>query len=302
MFLGFSLASSSDALISHAPSGEKYSTITLENAIFDELYASTKVEENFDGTIPGTWDFDTVLYAEFNGNLTAGNVGFTEDIVESVRIKVKTPKDTKFKTIYIKPINTNEDFAIELLDYGEPVGDIEYAYVPVISGGESNYIITKVKSSFENYFLCEKDQSYPMILNAAYNQTVNYESGQVKPLGRKYPVTVVNGNTGYKSGDVECVFVDVPGCEPDVRNNFEYRERVYEMLTNKQPKILKDCEGNLLMVNVSSPISESDRQYTYKGKDGFYYVKSKFSWTECGDAYDIGDLYDNNLIDTDIDR
>ena len=85
-------------------------------------------------------------------------------------------------------------------------------------------------------------------------------------------------------------------------NPLDYRNLIYSMLTNNQPKILKDIEGNIMIVNITGEITESDRQYLFHGSDGFYYVKSKFSWVECGDAFEIGDLYDNNLIDTDIDR
>ena len=141
-----------------------------------------------------------------------------------------------------------------------------------------------------------------MIINAEYNQTINYESSNVKPLGRKYPITVVNGNTGYKTGEMSATFVDYTNCILDVANAFEYRNIVYDMLINKQPKILKDHEGNLLIINIIENITEDGRQYLYQGQEGFYYLTTKFNWVECGNAYSIGDLYDNNLIDTERDR
>ena len=126
--------------------------------------------------------FATRFHALFNGDLYGGNVNFTESIVELVRIKKRTGKDTKFKTIFEKEIQCNEDLSIEYLDYFEPTGEIEYAYVPVISGGEANYIVNKVTSAFDHYFLCEKGRSFPLILDAKYTQEITYESNQVKPL------------------------------------------------------------------------------------------------------------------------
>ncbi len=302
MFLGHTACAGSRSAISHAPSAFTYEKLTLENAVFDELYATAQPIGDFDGTIPENWTFDTYLHASFSGNLYGGNVNFTEDLVEAIRIKRRTKKDAQFQTIYEKPIYENEDFAIELLDYLEPAGPVEYAYVPVISGGESNYIITSVTSAFEGYFLCEKDRSFHLFLDASYSQTLNYDPVSVKPLGRKYPVMVINGDAGYLSGEMECLFLPFSEEDADTSQSLSYRELVYEMLTDRKPKILKDSEGNLLLVSLSGKISEADRQYLYHQGQGFSYVKSRFSWTETGDAYDIGDLYDNGLIDTDLDR
>lgn len=302
MFVGFAIAGSHHTTKSVTPDKSTYNTLTVKNAVYDNIYSTADVIENFDGSIPENWNYDTYLYAKFENDLYGGNVSFTESIVDSVRIKRRTEKDSVFKTIYEKEINVNEDFQIEFIDYLEPVGTIEYAYVPVISGGESNYISNSVVSDFDNFFICEKDRSYPMIINAEYNQTINYESSNVKPLGRKYPITVVNGNTGYKTGEMSATFVDYTNCILDVANAFEYRNIVYDMLINKQPKILKDHEGNLLIINIIENITEDGRQYLYQGQEGFYYLTTKFNWVECGNAYSIGDLYDNNLIDTERDR
>lgn len=302
MFVGFAIAGSHHTTKSVTPDKSTYNTLTVKNAVYDNIYSTADVIENFDGSIPENWNYDTYLYAKFENDLYGGNVSFTESIVDSVRIKRRTEKDSVFKTIYEKEINANEDFQIEFIDYLEPVGTIEYAYVPVISGGESNYISNSVVSDFDNFFICEKDRSYPMIINAEYNQTINYESSNVKPLGRKYPITVVNGNTGYKTGEMSATFVDYTNCILDVANAFEYRNIVYDMLINKQPKILKDHEGNLLIINIIENITEDGRQYLYQGQEGFYYLTTKFNWVECGNAYSIGDLYDNNLIDTERDR
>lgn len=302
MFVGYTLTGSSNAMRSFAPTKNDYQSLTVKNAVYDYVFATVNVIKNFDGTVPEDWTFDTRLYAVFNGDLYGGNVSFTEEIVESIRIKRRTKNDNNFKTIFEKEINANEDFQIEFVDYLEPIGTVEYAYVPVISGGESDYITSSVESEFEAYFLCEKDRSYQMIMNAEYSQEINYETSNVKPLDKRYPVTIVNGNTGYKSGSMTCTFIELVDCTPNVGNVFDYRNLIYNMLTNKQPKILKDHEGNILMINITDNITEDNRQYLYQGDEGFYYFTSTFNWVECGDPYSIGDLYDNNLIDTELDR
>lgn len=303
MFCGC-FAASGATLISHAASDVTISKMVIKDAVFDEVYATAAVikKENFDGSTPDEWTFDTRIHALFRGDLYGGNVSFTESIVELVRIKKRTAKDTKFQTIYEKPIHVNDDFAIEFIDYLEPAGTVEYAYVPIISGGENDYIITTAESQFDNCFLVEKGKSYPLDLDESYTETINYETGQVKPLGSKYPVIVVNGNTGYKSGEMGGTFIELKNNQVDAIGAFDYRHLVYDFLTNARPKIFKDVDGNLLMINISGAITESNRAYCYHNSDGIYYVTSKFNYVECGDPYDTGDLYDNDFIDTFVDR
>lgn len=304
MFCGCTFTSSGDTLISHAPDSSTISSMVIKNAVFDEIYITTDVinTSSFDGFIPDGWTFNTRFHARFKNDLYGGNVSFNEDLVELIRIKKRTSKDSKFQTIFEKPIKTNEDFALEFLDYLEPVGTVEYAYVPVISGGENKYIISTVESRFNSCFLVERGKSYPIILDHNYTETVNYETSQVRPLGRKFPITIINGDTGYRSGEIEGTFIEFANEEVNVRDSFDYRHMLYDFLTNSRPKIFKDLDGNLMMVHVSSNLSESSRSYCYRGSNGFYYVKSKFSFVESGDAYKAGDLFDNDFIDTDVDR
>lgn len=284
-------------MVSAIPSPSAIGILTLKNAIHDETYVSVTIIsiDDFTGDIPQEWTFDTVLHALYNGNLHGGNVNFTEEIVESIRIKKRTIYDKKFKTIYEKEIKSNEDFNIYELDYFEPVGIIEYAYVPIISGGEGNYIINKVDSKFDTYFLCSRDVSYPLIMDTNFNKKLNQRIGVVETWGRQYPVIVKGGNLKYYTGDIECTFIENIDCDWDINNSWKYRNLIYDYLTDGKPKILKDFEGNCYLVAISSAeISES--------KDHYQHVISSFSVTECGNAYDVGDLYDNDFIDTDLDR
>lgn len=157
MFLGLTYAGDTDSASSTLSQDNQVDVLEIKNAHFDVILVTNKIYDTFDGTFDTTWTFDTRLYTKLEGNLYGGNVNFTESIVEQVRIKKKTSKDSKFQTIFEKPINTKEDLAIEFIDYLEPVDEVEYAYVPVISGAEDNYITNSVKSKFDYYFLVDND-------------------------------------------------------------------------------------------------------------------------------------------------
>lgn len=298
MIIGRAYTCDPTNMISAIPSGVTIDSLTITNAVYDELYVSAKLIDldNFVGDVPTQWGFDTRLHAMFNGDLFGGNVNFTEDVVELVRIKKRTRYDEKFKTIFEKKINSNADFEIYGLDYFEPVGDIEYAYVPIISGGESDYITNKVTSKFSNYFLCEKDISYPLILDAKFNRTLNQRIGVVETWGKRYPTIIKNGNLKYYSGTVECCFIQLNSehCQFDYDEAWYYRNMLNDFLTNGKPKIFKDFEGNIYIVAISSSeISENT--------EIFRHVISRFDITQCGDAYSTHDLYYNDFIDVYVD-
>lgn len=303
MFLGQCFAGTSDSFSSTTIVPNDIETLTLENAVFDEVYVSTdEVDlDSFDGSIPKEWTFNTRLHALFNDTLYGGNVDFTESVVDTVRIKRRTSNNIKFQTIYEKPINSNEDLAITFLDYIEPTGTIEYAYVPVLSNSENDYIVNRVKSNFDYYFLCEEDISYPLILDVSMSEEFNYETSTIRTFGKKYPIVVVRGETGYWSGDIECRFIEFKDCELDSIHIKEYTDTIYKFLTNKKPKILKDYSGNLRMIAITGNISKNEIQFVYDRNQGIITFTTKFSWVEIGDGYDASDLYDNGFIDTDVD-
>ena len=297
MFLGSSFASSKESLTSSLVSSCDVTDLTIADAVFDEIYSTVNIINLTDKEheIPAEWGFDTRLHALFQDNLYGGNVSFTESIVESVRIKKKVKGDKKFKTIYEKPITSNEDFKIELMDYYEPAGTVEYAYVPVISGGENSYITNQIESSFDSYFICEKDLSYPMILDTGFEKKLTLKTSLIELLGREKPVIIKGGRIRYYAGDISCTFIELKDDDWQIHTSWDYRNGIYDFLTNGKPKILKDYLGNIYMIAVTSNDIVED-------SDHYEHVITKFSVAECGNAYDTGDLYDNGFIDADIDR
>ena len=94
---------------------------------------------------------------------------------------------------------------------------------------------------------------------------------------------------------MSCTFVERKDFEYNFENSWDYRNIIYDFLTNGNPKILKDNMGNIYMVAITGDAITEESDHPL-------HVISNFELTECGDAYYVGDLYDNNFIDTDIDR
>lgn len=296
MFLGYSFAGSDVSLSNTVSKNSIINSFEITNMIIDELYATKDILIKFDWKIPDTWTFNTYLHGLFQGNTHAGNVSYSESLVEKIKIKKRYKGDFVWKTIFEKEIRSNEDFSVELYDYYEPSNrDIEYAYVAVISNADVDPISVSVHSEFDNYFICDKDVSYPMILDVENNITYNRESKVIVSPGRKYPYVVNNGIARYYSGTMNVTFIEVKNCELDFENGWKYRRQLDEFLTNGEAKILKSMEGEMWMINVVGNLPRTNHAHEQ-------YVSHQIDWVECGDPNKIGDLYDNGFIDTDTDR
>lgn len=298
MFLGTAFTSSPEAVSNSAAQEASISTITFSHMVLDELYASKQILVDFNWTVPDEWDWDTILHADFHGDTYAGNVDYSVDTVGKIRVKKRYKGDFSWKTIYEKEITCVDDFYVEFYDYYEPSGrDVEYAYIAISkSGQDMNMVSSEVHSQFDWYFICDRNVSYPMMIDAENNITYNRESQTIVSPGSRYPYVNHNGIAQYYSGTMNAVFIALnDDCKLDLENGWKYRNQIDEFLANGKAKILKSFEGDMWMVKTAGNISRS--------QNGHYQIISQsFDWVECGDPNSIGDLYDNDFIDTDLDR
>lgn len=296
MMLGSTFAGSGSS-ISHATAYEAaVVSFTLTGMVLDVLYATKDILVKFNWKIPTDWTYNTYLHALFQNDVYAGNVSYSESIVQKIKIKKRYKGDFSWKTIYEKEIHNNDDFAIEFYDYYSPSKrDIEYAYAAVISGADTDTISTTVYSEFECYFICDKSSSYPMILDTANTVNYNRESQTIISPGHKYPYVVNNGIARYYSGSVNATFIELGVNGFDVENGWNYRNQIDRFLSDGKPKILKSFEGDMYMVNVTGNLSRTEHGH-------YQNISHSFEWVECGNPTRVDDLYDNGFIDTDTDR
>lgn len=246
MFLGVSFAGTDTALSNTAMEEKIINTFDISNMIIDEMYATKNVLINFDWNIPEEWDFDTYLHATFKGNTFAGNVAYSEKLVDKIKIKKRYKGDFAWKTIYEKEIRSSEDFAIDFYDYYEPSHrEVEYAYVAVVANVDIDPISVSVHSEFDEYFICDRNVSYPMMLDVDNTLTYNRESKTVVAPGRKYPYVINNGIAKYYSGTMNVTFIELKDCDFDIENDWKYRNQIDKFLASSEAKILKsfDLQG-----------------------------------------------------------
>lgn len=270
-------------------------TSKLSNAVYDEFYI-TKDTTSSSVTPPTQWDFNTILLANFNGNLSAGNIDQTIEALDAIRVKKRVKGTFDWITIKEYPVTDVGDLSFSFSDnLSKNNTEYEYAWVPVLSGGtEGGYTIAEVLSKFNGVYIADADSIYKFTANVSYGQTQRVQQvGTFEPYGRKYPVYVSNGLINYEQGQMQALLV---GEYFNHEDNTKYHQFVREdmvneknnlmyFLTNKRAKILKDYNGNYWLVIVTgNPTVDYDNNW------GMGMMTAGFQWSEVGDANNANDM------------
>lgn len=267
---------------------------TIRNGIYDHFNITKDTSFPYITDLPGEWDLNTQLDADFDGTINAGNIDYVISQISSIRIKKRKKGTFDWYTIDEVPVNKVSDVDFVRYDYlGKQNTEYEYAIVPIIGNTEGEYSMNSIKSSFYGIFLCDKNTSYKFRENVSYNGNQRVRpSALYEPLGGKYPIIVKNGTLNYEQGGVSgdiIVYNDNEGL--DREKTIERLNAIKEFLTNDNSKILKDFNGNIWLVAINDNIP-----INYYSEIGMGYAQLNFNWTEVGDSNSPKDLYDNNLI------
>lgn len=273
--------------------------LSVGRCVIEKLYIEQGTADDiasWDGTFPSEWSWKTIMQAEFNDNLHAGSVNYSVDVVSEIRIKRRKSGDLRWKTIYVKNIETVDDFRFTYYDYlAAGNATYEYLLVPLIAGEEGAAQSQIVESEFRDYYLLDKDQTFHIVMDSENSITYNIEGATQTTISRKYPFVIKNGSVGYYSGTLSAIFIELVECEWDIDNGAWFRRKVDQFLSNGNVKLLKDWMGNMWLISIVESISQDSG-------DGPYFPVHSINWIECGDAEEMGDLYDNGFINTQLDR
>lgn len=294
-FIGYSFFSGPDCLSSAPSQVDNITTVELTNAIFDHFNVTRDTTIPVSTTIPDQWTYDTILDANFEGNIDAGNVDFLVSQITSIKIKRRVKGTFNWLTLETIPINDLSDLTFIFTDRLNKYGiEYEYALVPTIEGAEGNYIITEILSKFNGVFIGDAEQSFRFLYEVDNQFTQNQQIGVFTPLGKSYPIIVANGQQNYKSGSFSGMILNDSYDEAktiDTVATATKMEAILQYLTNKKAKVLKDWNGNeWLIIITGTP------QISYASGSGIGIPIVQFGWTEIGDASNQQDLYNSGII------
>lgn len=278
--------------------------LSFANAIFDDVYVTSDTDGNYITTAPTEWvEDETILWAQFNGNLIGGNV--SEDVqrilddIGGIRIKRKV-KDSNLDWLTIREY-TNvsvDELTIAFTDNTASNGvSYEYAWVPVLRNGtEADYKTVEVLSKFRYVFLADANEIYKFVGNISYGDSVRAQKvGVFEPFGRKYPIYVTNAETNYEQGSMSAQLIGYNNTlEADkfvAKDIIAEKKAVEAFLTNKRGKILKDYNGNTWLVMITGNPSVG-----YNSSTGNKMMVINFEWSEVGDANNNDDVKYAGLV------
>ena len=184
-FIGYNFYSDGDALTVAPSSVPNITTTTISNAIFDHLNLTRNTSTPVSTTIPVDWDYDTIVNANFEGDLNGGNIDFLISQISSIKIKRRVKGTFDWLTLAEVPINTVADLTFVFNDRLNAYGvEYDYAFVPVLNDIEGEYIINTILSKFEGVFIGDANSAYKLMYDVNYGtNSRNQQIGTFEPLG-----------------------------------------------------------------------------------------------------------------------
>jgi hypothetical protein len=275
----------------------QYNSIKLENGIFSHWYVTSDGNAEYISEPPTVWDYLTIMNANMEGTLEAGNIGYFMENVDGIRIKRRKVGEFNWITLnYISLEELSGDIGFTFNDNLAQNGvEYEYGFFPVAQGIEGNYISNTIFSKFNGVFICDLNTIYKFDKDVEYGALDQVQKvGVFEPFGRKYPVVVTNGLIDYAKGSLSGTILNDDFNETKQINRekiVEKRNNILKFFNNKKAKILKDWNGNyFLMIIVDSPKVDFVNFY------GMGINKVNASWAEIGDPNNQQDLYNSGII------
>lgn len=296
--IGYNFCSDVNSLDPTPTNIQSITNTEIRNGIFDHFNVSRDTSFDYDSVIPTDWDINTIMNADFAGNVSAGNVAQVATGVTSVKIKRRIKGTFDWMTIREIPVNEPEDMSFVITDnLNVNNTEYEYAFVPVMETVEGNYIIDSIMSKFNGVFVCDINTVIKFKAGVEYSSNDAVQQvGVLQPYNRQYPIIVSNSIVNYESGAIGG-WVLPEGYEDnriiDRAEIVKEREIIKNYLQNKKPKIIKDYNGNAWLVFFTG-----NPTFTYDNSYGQGMVKVNAEWTEIGDVNNKTDLFESGMIPT----
>jgi len=293
IFLGYAFAGGNYSLDPTPTVGSDVTSITIQNGIYDYLYA-TVADLSYSTSTPAEWDFNTRLYAKFNGNLIGGNIEFAASEISSLRLKRRKYGNTAWTTIYEQTITSSSDLSILYYDRTARSNiKYEYTIVPIIGQVEGTFFASEVTPSYQGIFITDGETTFGTELDVVISEKRSKPRSVITTINRKYPYVISNGSNNYSSGTISAQWLeyDYETDDWDTEHGYEFLSDFKDFLNNNSPKLIKFQDGRMWLAEVSS----SD---VIDGEDDAHLqVHTSFDFTEIGDCDSGSDLYDNGIID-----
>lgn len=272
MFFGYDFFMDSNSL-SSTSTNALINGVQVENGIINHLNVLNEIDVssgNFDTTIPTVWTNSTVLNATFNNTLDGGSIS---DIIGNVdRIEVQrrqlsydintntwVPMDNwiTLQTIIKDPETQVLQGSFTMYDpFGQHSAHYVYQIVPIDNQGNvGTSLQQEVNSYFNKAFICDANNIFDITNEYTLNFNMVQKSALYEPYGVQFPFVAYNAVTKYKSGTIETIPTTNNNGKIDRLAQVSYLNKLNNWLTNGRAKVLKDFNGNVLLISIQEATS-----------------------------------------------
>lgn len=254
-----------NAFKSYSPPVRNIKYVEIKNAIYDKVHIREKTDGIIADNIKEDWQIDTILLAEFLGDLEAGNVNNQGIQIEKFAIKRRKLTETTPITLGYKDFVNNNQFVYE--DYTQPNDEFIYSIVPVGENGlEGQENSITVKSDFSGWFVVDKEMNevlaFDKFIGSPNNVDITLNQGRVQ-IDTLYPYpSFFRTPQRYHTFSLSSVFLP----EEWQRSGQQYEAILNQFVYNHKPFLVKGSGGEIYVCEISSP-NKTAPQNTYTGHD-----------------------------------
>lgn len=249
----------------------------------------TKSNIDFSNTFNPVWDNNTLFFANFlNDGLQAGTLSESGDFTN---ILYRIDKNNNLQYIANIPTAINK-----FKDYGIKSGQ-EFSYELFYLNTDSRY-----SSPIKSNTICKQFRAYSLIEASQDTDNPNlYHAVKIWRFGNNLSIGAISNNntpnwltnfTPYrlkqpssrcsKSGTLQALLSNYNQSENFYADTAQMMDDLYQASLSLNTFFLKDIKGNLYMVAISAPITQ-----TIELKSQVQQVKISLPWEEVGDASNI---------------
>ena len=269
----------------------------LSNSVVDEIYIDEDTEITDSIAKPTVWGYKTVLDAPFSDDsLEGGSITSNGLVIDHILFQKRKADELYWSDVSQITYDGTSTFYEAIDKYVACDFDYEYSLLPMVNEVQGNRVISPtVTVLFDGVFLSDKDNNYSLIFDVVYGSHEHItQSTELMPLNAQYP-TIVFGNSDYVKFDIKSTSVSDTtynsGGKIDIKQEKLTRNKLFNFLKNKKPKIYRDGNGNIFLVSLLGNPTEEHQN----GINGI--SKVSFALAEIGNYEDTDILINAGLLE-----
>lgn len=229
--------------------------VVVGAGVYDEIYVTVDTDIGDKDEKPKNWMLKTIMNPKFRNDLEAGSIDSSGHAVTMIQI-YRRKHDIEEEWLLVGQFDYDIDYNVySFVDrFTENGAEYEYAIVPVAKDVIGDVTVSEpIDVEYDGIFLSDLQNNYKMEVDfdmgaVSHNNNVSVSS----PLNGKYPI-VTQGNQDYQTGNITFLpltpqQVESGGISVDGVSERKYREQVLEFLKNGGSKVIRNDNGELMIV------------------------------------------------------